>query len=231
MNDLEAYHLFNINKDIYSSPIEFENIIQQLESLIKEIKMYSIIHVRRVTIVRELDLLKYSIIDFECYEPKFIGILLFNWIYQFYIIDERYIREFYKFVLKLLKILKNFYLFSFSDNEKRIINTIIKNEGKANSQKDELRFIDSLKMINLQEDKYESLAAAVNKIGYSIDPEPLLRNSKDINLHYKYKHYDLILMHNLSCLIEEMKILYKRFFMLNLIRPPSLGSIKIIENY
>ncbi|TFG21947.1 MAG: hypothetical protein EU529_12050 [Promethearchaeota archaeon] len=230
MNDLEEYHLFNINKEIFCDTLEFEIIIQKFENLIKEIKLYSIIHVKRTIIVRNLDLLKYSIIDFECNEPKFIGILLFNWIYQFYIKDERYNQDFYEFIIKLLQIIKNFYLFCFSDKEKRIIN-YIKYLAKEGLQNDNIKFIDSLVMVNLQENKYESLSAAVNKIGSIVDPEPLLRNSKDIDLHYKYGHYDLILNHNLSCLKEEMKILYKRFFKLNLIRFPSLGEIKVIEDY
>lgn len=227
MSKSKEFLLFNLNRDIKCSHYEVKRILNQIKKFIKNTIKFSNIKIKNIVFTKKIDPLRYIVVDVECNYPKIIGIAVFNRIYQFYILNENFQFEFYKTIIKLLDILKNFYIFSFSDNEKKFIFSILKNELSSDLKTEELKFIDNLKILNLQVANYESLITALYKIKEKVGPEQLLRNSKDIDFHYALGHIDLILEHNISCLLEAIKILYKRFFSMHLIDSPSLGRFCI----
>lgn len=104
---------------------------------------------------------------------------------------------------------------------------------KISIQDDEIRFIQKimpfklkdtntqvlskLSITNIQKFNGEAFISALYSIGEKPHEDPLLRNNKQINLHYKEGHYDLILAHNKSCLLSTLKLAKMRYLKLNLI--------------
>lgn len=78
-------------------------------------------------------------------------------------------------------------------------------------------FFQFLKIVNIQKRDFEGLVPALYSLEESSYHDPLLRDSKKIELHFKNKNYYLILEHNKSCLLSTLKIVRKRYLKLNLI--------------
>jgi hypothetical protein len=76
---------------------------------------------------------------------------------------------------------------------------------------------ETLKIVNIQLRDFEGMIPALYSIGEEAVDDPLLRDNKKINLHFKKGHYNLILEHNKSCLLSTQKIVQKRYLKENLI--------------
>lgn len=63
----------------------------------------------------------------------------------------------------------------------------------------------------------EGLIPALYSINQKSYDDPLLRDNKSVDLHYKEGHFELILEHNVSCLLSTLKIVKFRYLKLNLI--------------
>ena len=62
----------------------------------------------------------------------------------------------------------------------------------------------------------EGLIPALFSIGEKPFDDPLLRDNKKVDFHFKEGHFDLILEHNKSCLLSTLKLLKMRYLKLNL---------------
>jgi len=157
---------------------------------------------------------KYAIIDLEGDPPKLFGLIISNNVYQLIITDEKYIDQFYTAIWKILHVLLTYYLFTFSNHETRFFKKILPYKLRL---ADDENFLKPLKIINVQKRDFEGLVPALYSLDETSYPDPLLRNSKKVELHFKQKNYYLILEHNKSCLLSTLKIVQKRYLKLHLI--------------
>ncbi|NVM35843.1 MAG: hypothetical protein HWN81_09620 [Candidatus Lokiarchaeota archaeon] len=180
-----------------------------LDQKFEKIKNSNVLFYRKEVCSSKIPLLKYAIIDFEGDPTTLVGITIANQIFQLYVKDLLHQAEFFNLILELLFILRDFYLFSFSNYEQRVIQGILESLGVFSSEK--YLFVRNLKIINLQKFSFEALIPALYSINKDVYNDPLLRDSKKVNLHFKQGHYDLILDHNRSCLLSILKIVKYRY--------------------
>jgi len=224
MNELTAKSeqmlRLQMNLDIFCTKDIILDIIDELDDLFQELKNYPDIYYHKKTIVHNLEPMKFVIMDLEGYFPKLCGLLIGNTIFQFYIKEERYQYEFYKVIFEVLKRVKEFYIFTFSNWESYFI-SVLKNELKSAIPLKELCFLEHLSLINIQNSYYESLTAGLFSLGEEVVSDPVLRISDNIDLLFDMGYSTLIIKHNTSCLKSTLKLLKRRFFQLNLISPQS----------
>ena len=157
---------------------------------------------------------KYCVIDLEGSPPKLFGLIISNKMYQLMVTSEKHVDQLYLVIWRILHVLLDYYLFTFSNHESRFLKRIL--PYKLKLSKDE-NFLQELKIINVQKRDFEGLVPALYSVGKKSYPDPLLRDSKNIELHFKNMNYFLILEHNKSCLLSTLKIVQKRYLKLNLI--------------
>lgn len=159
------------------------------------------------------DSLNSLIIDIEGSNPlKLIGLLTQDKMF-FYMLKPQYEKDFYKFIAKLLKILRKVLLFGFTfwdlDSILRVKEDLIYKYG---FDKDKLKYFDDLLYFNLQEYDHENVSSALYSLGMTeIPKDPLYRKSSHVNKLFKDGFYDIIQQHNFSCLACESFIFLKRF--------------------
>ncbi|MFX1585992.1 MAG: hypothetical protein ACFFDL_15705, partial [Promethearchaeota archaeon] len=139
-----------------------------------------------------------------------------NQIIQVYIKSEQIVPKFNRIIVKLLSLLGGLYLFCFSNHEIRFIKKILPNKVSKNQPNFSLDFLGALKIVNIQLRTDEGLIPALFSIGEEPFDDPLLRDNKKVDFHFKEEHYDLILEHNKSCLLSTLKLLKMRYLRLNL---------------
>jgi len=192
---------------------ELKSVIKSIESILTNLKG-SHVKSRKFKIDGIFPYYKYAIIDLEGDPPKLFGLVISNLVYQLIITDEKHLRQLYEVIWKILHQLLDYYLFTFSNHETRFFKKIL--PFKLNVGKDE-NFFQVLKIVNVQKRDSEGLVPAL----YSLDEvsyhDPLLRNSKKVELHFRQGNYYLILEHNKSCLLSTLKIVQKRYLKLHLI--------------
>lgn len=205
-----------MNLDIYCDNSTINNVIDKLSNLINNLEVNPSIYTRTRPVETESGPMKFVIIDFECYFPKFFGILVSDMIFQFYIKEPKHQPELYMIIFEVLKIVKNFYFVTFSGWESRFIK-ILKNRLVSTYSPKELDFLDTLAIIDIQIGYYESLTSGLFSVNEKISSEPVLRISNNVDLLFELGYLDLVSEHNESCLISTLKLLHKRFFKLNLL--------------
>ncbi len=160
--------------------------------------------------------MKYAILDFECDYPKVLGVCIFNKIYQVYTTEKsKTVRtKFFKIIYSVLSILREFYIVIFSNYESLFIHNILFYELQISDPKLDLSFFEHLQLINVQMKyrTYEALVAAVISLSIEQYPDPILRDTKKMEVFFEDKQLDLILNHNISCLINTLYVLFFRFF-------------------
>jgi len=160
--------------------------------------------------------MKYVILDFEGYFPKLFGILIYDTIYQFYIEQETYQQQLYQVLAIVLRIVKEFYIISFSGWEARFI-SILKHRLLELHSSNVLEFLDGLQVIDIQQKYFESMTAGLFSINEEVLPDPVVRISDNVDILFDMGYMDLIIDHNDSCLLSTLTLLHKRFFKLNLL--------------
>lgn len=218
MIESEEFKLMKMNLGIHCKKYEIREWTKKFHKMLKKlIKKSKPIFQLNVTKIREKnDNLKYCIIDFECTEPKFLGLLLRNNLYQIYIVKPEYQLCFYEAVLNVLYKLKDFYLFSWGDWERRVILSMRSKLEDIKKAKN-LHFIDELSLFNLQERNYESLEAALISIGRKPAKELFFRDARFIDHAYYEGYLEPILEHNSNCLISALIMLKYRWLKKNLV--------------
>jgi len=79
-----------------------------------------------------------------------------------------------------------------------------------------VQFLESLKIVNILLRTDEELVPALYSIGEKPYNDPLLRENKKLDIHFKEGHYNLILEHNKSCLLSTLILMKMRYLKLNL---------------
>jgi hypothetical protein len=154
-----------------------------------------------------------GIIDFEGSPVFMAGFLVYDTLLSYYIENYEYRTDFYLYIVKLLKTLSELVLFSFSTYEQEIIEKILgylEAQGIDTAPYEQVR---SIKIVNLQKGKYESMAQAMYSVNSSlrITGDILFRNNSLVNqLFYAHKYREIV-DHNHNCLLNEGYIFQKRW--------------------
>ena len=220
-----------MNLDIFCTKDFLLNAIERLDELFRDLKVKPYIYCHKKTITHNLAPMKFIIMDLEGYFPKFCGLLIDTTLFQFYIKEERYQDDFYTVIFQVLTIVKNFYIFTFSNWESYFI-SVLKNELKSQNSPKELQFLEELSLINIQNSYYESLTAGMFSLGEKVVSDPVLRMSDNIDLLFDMGYYTLIIQHNTSCVLSTLTLLKRRFFQLYLLETQSAYThMEDLEDY
>jgi len=130
-----------------------------------------------------------------------------------------------------LRIVRNFYIISFSGWEARFISILKHRLLEIHSSK-VLDFLDSLQIIDIQQKYFESMTAGLFSINEEVLPDPVVRISDNIDILFEMGYMDLIIEHNDNCLLSTLKLLHKRFFKLNLLDSGNThNTLKLVYGY
>jgi len=193
---------------------EIRRVISSINLIISNGKKDNKVKVRQFKLKQTFPPYKYAILDLEGDPPKFFGIVVSNVVTQIFITNKKYLKKFYEVIWKVLNELIDFYLFTFSNTETRFFKRILPFRLKEVEDK---AFLQILKIVNIQARDYEGLVPALYSLGQKSYHDPLLRDSKKIELHFKKGDYYLILEHNKSCLLSTLQIVQKRYLKLHII--------------
>jgi len=193
---------------------EIEKAVASIDSIVSSAKESKKVKTRQFELKEKFPPYKYAIIDLEGDAPKLFGLVVSNQAYQIFVTDENYLLNLYDVIRKILNELIDFYLFTFSNYETRFFKEILPFKLKEVRDKTLFRV---LQIVNVQKRDFEGLVPALYSLEESVYNDPLLRDSKKIELHFKKRNYYLILEHNKSCLLSTLKIVRKRYLKLNLI--------------
>lgn len=154
------------------------------------------------------------IIDFESSPVTLIGLMIYDTILTYYIEDYQHLNEFYHFILKLFSIASEHDLifFCFSSFEQQEILKIYDTLNEQQYDLSDYDFINSFPIINLQKEKYESVAEAVFSSNREVQVigDPLFRNIRVIDKLFTTKRFQEIVIHNHNCLLNE-SIIFQRW--------------------
>ena len=157
------------------------------------------------------DNMRAAIIDFEGDPPYMMGIFIYTKVFTFYVEENQFRNNFKLMVLKILNIMEEIYMFAFSIHERKWILTMQKELQDQHIHGLELGFVNTLKIINLQEHFYESVTEVLILLGKRSSGDPLLRNNRILPDLFKLKRFEEIILHNRNCLKNEAFIFWNRF--------------------
>ncbi len=206
------YGTLGMNFGLRSDQKEIKYLINAINEVVLRAKEGDTVKTRQFELKGKFPPYKYAIIDLEGDPPKFFGLVVSNQVYQIFVTKTKYLLDFYETVWKILNLLINFYLFTFSNHEARFFKKIL--PFKLKEANDKL-FFQVLKIVNVQKRNFEGLVPALYSLNERSYHDPLLRNSKNIELHFKNGDYYLIMEHNKSCLLSTLKIVQKRYLKLH----------------
>lgn len=220
-----------MNLDIFCTKDIILDIINELDELFRDLGDEKHIYCHKMKISHNLEPMRFVIMDLEGYFPKLCGLLIHNTVFQFYVKEEQCQYELYQVIFEVLKIIKPFYIFTFSNWESYFI-SVLKHELKSVYTPEKLHFFENLSIINIQNSYYESMTAGLFSLGEEVVSDPVLRISNNIDLLFDMGYYPLIIKHNTSCLISTLTLLKKRFFQLHLLLPQAnYTHMENLENY
>jgi len=201
---------FGLHMDI----IKLKEVINSIDLLVSSLRKDRDVKSRHFELKGEFPSYKYAIVDLEGDPPKFFGLVISNLVYQLFITDVKYLGQLYEVIWKILNTLIDFYLFTFSNTETRFFKRMLPFKLKG---VDDQGIFQTLNLVNVQRRDFEGLIPALYSLDEQSYHDPLLRDSKKIELHFKKGDYYLILEHNKSCLLSTLKIVQKRYLKLHLI--------------
>ena len=205
---------FWMNFGLQSDQRKLKATVNRVSDIVSKVKEGDAVKVRQFELSGKFPPYKYAIIDLEGDPPKFFGLVLSNQVYQVFVTKTKHLIELYETVWKILNELIDFYLFTFSNHEARFFKRILPFKLKEVNDK---TFFRVLKIVNVQKRDFEGLVPALYSLSERSYHDPLLRDSKNIELHFKNGDYYLIMEHNKSCLLSTLKIVQKRYLKLHLI--------------
>lgn len=206
------YRRLGMNFGLRSDQKEIKHLITAINEVVLRVKEGDTVKTRQFELKGKFPPYKYAIIDLEGDPPKFFGLVVSNQVYQIFVTKTKYLLDLYETVWKILNLLIDFYLFTFSNHEARFFKKILPFKLKETNDK---TFFQVLKIVNVQKRNFEGLVPALYSLNERSYHDPLLRNSKNIELHFKNGDYYLIMEHNKSCLLSTLKIVQKRYLKLH----------------
>lgn len=214
LEKIPNFEAFRMNFGFKSSPKEIRMVVRTIDAAVSNEKKGDKIRVRHFELRGRFPPYKYAIVDLEGDPPKFFGLVISNQVYQLFVTELCFLEDLYRILWKILNILIDFYLFTFSNHETRFFKRILPYKLEQGSGESPFQV---LKIVNVQVRSYEGLVPALYSLSEKSYHDPLLRDSKNIELHFKKGDYFLILEHNKSCLLSTLKIVQKRYLKQTLI--------------
>ena len=212
--DFHNYGALGMNFGLRSDQKKLKIVINAINEVVSRAKEGDLIKTRQFELKGKFPPYKYAIIDLEGDPPKFFGLVVSNQVYQLFLTKTKYLLDLYETIWKILNKLIDFYLFTFSNHEARFFKKILPFKLKEVNDK---TFFQVLKIVNVQKSDFEGLVPALYSLDERSYHDPLLRNSKNVELHFKNGDYYLIMEHNKSCLLSTLKIVQKRYLKFHLI--------------
>ena len=209
INDLRKWNIANEISNGYN----FESLITQLKNMQRPSDVKFISKILDFQTNDNYKPVPYQvvIIDFEGSPVTLIGLMIHDTILTYYIEDYQYLNDFYMVILEIFSIARQLTLFCFSMYEQQEILRIHTNLSEQGYELSKYHFIESLPIINLQKEKFESITEAVfstnSKVKFTGDP--LFRNIKLIGKLFFTKRFEEIISHNRTCLLNESLILQR----------------------
>ena len=203
-----------MNFGLQTNQKEVKMVINAINGIVSRAKEGDVVKTRQFELMGKFPPYKYAIIDLEGDPPKFFGLVVSNQVYQIFVTKTIYLIDLYETIWKILNLLIDFYLFTFSNHENRFFKRILPFKLKEGNNKS---FFQVLKIVNVQKRDFEGLVPALYSLNERSYHDPLLRNSKNIELHFKNGDYYLIMEHNKSCLLSTLKIVQKRYLKFHLL--------------
>jgi hypothetical protein len=197
-----------------SNQNQMQAVASAIYEIISKAKENDAVKTRRFELKGKFPPYKYAIVDLEGDPPKFFGLVVSNQVYQVFVTKIEHLIALYETIWQILNKLINFYLFTFSNLEARFFKKILPFKLKEAGDKS---FFQVLKIVNVQKRDFEGLVPALYSLNERAYHDPLLRDSKQIELHFKNGDYYLIMEHNKSCLLSTLKIVQKRYLKFHLI--------------
>lgn len=211
INDIGALWM---NFGLQSDQKEVKATVNAITEVVSRAKEGDRVKTRQFELKGKFPPNKYAIIDLEGDPPKFFGLVISNKVFQLFVTKTKYLLDLYESVWQILNRLIDFYLFTFSNHEARFFKKILPFKLKESKDK---TFFQVLKIVNVQKRDFEGLVPALYSLNERSYYDPLLRNSKSVELHFRNGDYYLIMEHNKSCLLSTLKIVQKRYLKLHLI--------------
>ncbi len=208
LEQFQDYGALRLNLGLRCEQKEIKAVLNSINKIVSRAKEGDAVKTRRFELKGKFPPYKYAIIDLEGDLPKFIGLVISNQVFQIFVTKTKHLLEFYETVWKILNALIDFYLFTFSNYESRFFKRILPFKLKDSDDK---AIFKVLKIVNVQDRDYEGIVPALYSLNEKSYRDPLLRNSKNIELHFKNGDYYLIMEHNKSCLLSTLKIVQKRY--------------------
>ncbi len=206
VNELQKWNIANKISGNYN----FEALITQLKNIdrLSDVKFTSkAIDFQTNDIYKPVPY-QIVIIDFEGSPVILVGLMIYDTILSYYIEDYQYINEFYMAILEIFSIARQLTLFCFSMYEQKEILRIHTSLSEQGYELSRYFFIESLPIINLQKEKFESITEAVFSTNSKVKfiGDPLFRNIKLIGKLFFTKRFEEIISHNRTCLLNESLI-------------------------
>lgn len=214
LEEFRYYRALWMNFGLQCDQKELKAIVDAITAIISRAKEGDTVKTRQFELKGKFPPYKYAIIDLEGDPPKFFGLVVSNQVYQVFVTKVKYLLELYETIWKILNKLIDFYLFTFSNHEARFFKRILPFKLKEVNDK---TFFQVLKIVNVQKKDFEGLVPALYSLNERSYYDPLLRDSKNIELHFKNGDYYLIMEHNKSCLLSTLKVVQKRYLKLHLL--------------
>lgn len=149
-----------------------------------------------------------AIIDFEGSPVIFLGILIHDTLFTFYVENHEDLDIFHLFIVEVLHEIHQLTFFSFSNYEQKEILSISSTFIEKGYDLKKFEYLENLTVVNLQKEKFESLTEALLSSGnFTFTGDPLFRNIKLVNKLFITKKFDDIVSHNHMCLLNESVIL------------------------
>ena len=214
---IEEFHNYGalwMNFRLRSDQKEVKTRVNAISEVVSRVKEGDVVKARQFELKGKFPPYKYAIIDLEGDPPKFFGLVVSNQVYQVFVTKTKHLIELYETIWKILKKLIDFYLFTFSNHEARFFKRILPFKLKEVNDK---AFFRVLKIVNVQKRDFEGIVPGLYSLSERSYHDSLLRDSKNIEIHFKNGDYYLIMEHNKSCLLSTLKIVQKRYLKLHLL--------------
>ena len=152
---------------------------------------------------------KVAIIDFEGSPVILLGLMIHDTLFTYYRESHDNLDMFHLFILEILYQIRELTFFSFSEYEELGLLEMSIALVEKGFDLNKYRYLETLSVINLQKEKFESIAEAMfsSDSQFEFTGDPLFRNIKLIGKLFITKKFDDIISHNHTCLLNESIIL------------------------
>lgn len=158
IEEFHNYGAFGLHLGLRSDQKKIKTLVNAINEIVSNAKEGDTVKTRQFELKGKFPPYKYAIIDLEGDPPKFFGLVVSNQVFQIFVTKTKYLLDLYETVWKILNLLIDFYLFTFSNHESRFFKKILPFKLKEANDK---TFFQVLKIVNVQKRNFEGLVPAL----------------------------------------------------------------------